>query len=40
MHYNETAGTGLFTIMETRKWMEELKVKESYSLKDGDYIFI
>ena len=36
----ETVGKGPFTIMETRRWMEELNVKQSYSHKDGDYKFI
>lgn len=32
-------GKGPFTIMETRKWMEELGVKESYTHADGDIVF-
>lgn len=34
-----TAGKGPFTIMETRKWMEELGVQFSYTHADGDYLF-
>ena len=35
----ETRGQGPFTIMETRRWMDELGVKESYTQADGDIIF-
>lgn len=34
-----TAGKGPFTIFETRKWMEELGAKQSYTHADGDILF-
>lgn len=36
----ETAGKGPFTTMETRSWMEELGVIESYTQENGDILFI
>ena len=42
-HYKCTdplsAGKGPFTIMETRKWMNELGVQASYTHAEGDYLF-
>ena len=35
-----TAGKGPFTTLETRRWMEELGAEASYSLADGDCLFI
>lgn len=35
-----TAGTGPFTIMETRKWMEQLEVEASYTQSEGDWLFV
>ena len=34
-----TVGTGPFTTLETRRWMEELGAKASYTLADGDCVF-
>lgn len=34
-----TAGTGPFTTLETRRWMEELGAEASYTLADGDCVF-
>lgn len=34
-----TAGKGPFTIMETRRWMDELGAVESFTFEDGDVIF-
>lgn len=35
----ETVGKGSFKTLETRKWMKELGVKESYTHEFGDYLF-
>lgn len=35
-----TAGTGPFTIMETRRWMEKLGVEASYTHAEGDWLFL
>jgi len=34
-----SAGTGPFTTLETRRWMEELGVEQSFTHAEGDYIF-
>jgi len=34
-----TAGSGPFTIMETREWMVQLGVEKSYVQAEGDWIF-
>lgn len=36
----ETVGKGPFTIMETRRWMDELGAVGSYPIADGDYLFV
>lgn len=35
-----SAGTGPFTTLETRKWMEELGVEQSFTHAEGDYLFV
>lgn len=35
-----SAGTGPFTTLETRRWMEELGVEQSFTHAEGDYIFV
>ena len=34
-----TAGTGPFTTLETRRWMDELGAEASYTHADGDIVF-
>lgn len=34
-----TAGKGPFTIMETRRWMEEMGAIQSFSFENGDIVF-
>lgn len=34
-----SAGTGPFTTLETRRWMEEMGVTKSYTHAEGDYLF-
>ena len=34
-----SAGTGRFTTLETRRWMEELGVEQSFTHAEGDYVF-
>ncbi|MBQ9803010.1 MAG: MBL fold metallo-hydrolase [Clostridia bacterium] len=34
-----TVGKGPFTTLDTRRWMEELGVRASYTLADGDCVF-
>lgn len=35
-----SAGTGPYTILETRRWMEELGAEQSFTHAEGDYIFV
>ena len=35
-----SAGTGPFTTLETRRWMEDLGVEQSFTHAEGDYIFV